>query len=229
MNLGIEVIKKLGECYLFKNVSLEEIELVFSDKHFRVRNFESEQFAVQAGDTCNDLPLLVSGSVRGEMADYSGRVVKIEDLKAPAVLASAFIFGPENNYPVDIITNELSAILFVSKGSLLKLFQENPIIMLNFLNDISNRAQFLTKKIRFLAFKTIREKLAQYLIGMMRNQNNEIILIPITQSKLADFFGVTRPSLSRAIRELEKDRIIEAERNRIKILNKQKLSEISDR
>jgi CRP/FNR family transcriptional regulator, dissimilatory nitrate respiration regulator len=229
MKLENSVIEKLGECYLFKNLSLEEIELAFINKHFRIRNFESEQFAVQAGDICNDLPLLISGNIRGEMADYSGRVVKIEDIKAPAVLASAFIFGPENKFPVDIIANEPSTILFIAKESIIKIFQENHNIMLNFLNDISNRAQFLTKKIRFLAFKTIREKLAQYIVEMSRNQNSDVVLIPITQSKLADFFGVARPSLNRTIRELEMESIIKAERNQIIILNKQMLINLAIR
>jgi CRP/FNR family transcriptional regulator, dissimilatory nitrate respiration regulator len=228
LNLEKGIIEKLIDCYFFKNVSASEIENIFKNKHYRIRNFEREQYIVQSGDICNDLPLLISGNVRGEMTDFSGRVVKIEDIKGPAVLASAFIFGQENKYPVDIIANEASTILFVSKESLLKLFQENPDIMLNFLNDLSNRTQFLTKKIRFLAFKTIRGKLAQYIIGLSVIQKNDIIYIPMTQSKLADFFGVTRPSLNRAIGELKKEKAITADRNQIKILNKQMLINLSN-
>jgi CRP/FNR family transcriptional regulator, dissimilatory nitrate respiration regulator len=229
MNLEKEIIEKLIDCYFFKNVSAHEIETIFKNKHYRIRNYEREQYAVQSGDICNELPLLISGNVRGEMADFSGKIVKIEDMKAPAVLASAFIFGMENNFPVDIIANEPSTILFISKESLLKLFQENPKIMLNYLNDISNRAQFLTKRIRFLAFKTIRGKLAQYLMGLSVAQKNDIVHIPMTQSKLADFFGVTRPSLSRAIGVLEKEKVITTERNQITILNKQMLLNLSNR
>jgi CRP/FNR family transcriptional regulator, dissimilatory nitrate respiration regulator len=229
MNLESDIIEKLGGCYFFTNVPSEDILRILDNKHIRVRNFLGEQYAVQAGDPCNELPLLVSGSVRGEMTDYTGRVVKIEDLEAPAVLASAFIFGYETKFPVDIIANEPSAILFIPKQSLLKLFQETPQIMSNFLNDISNRSQFLTRKIRFLAFKTIREKLAQYLSELSVNQHSQNILIPVTQAKLADFFGVTRPSLGRAIAELEKEGIIQAVRNQIQILNKQKLIELSNR
>jgi CRP-like cAMP-binding protein len=51
----------------------------------------------------------------------------------------------------------------------------------------------------------------------------------MTQSKLADFFGVTRPSLSRAIGELEKEKLITADRNKIKILDKQLLINLSNR
>jgi CRP/FNR family transcriptional regulator, dissimilatory nitrate respiration regulator len=229
MNFESGIIEKLRDCYFFKNLPAGEIERILNNKHIRIRNFLIEQFAVQAGDPCNELPILISGSVRGEMTDYSGRVIKIEDIKAPAVLASAFVFGYETKFPVDIIANQPSSIFFVPKESLLKIFQENPQIMLNFLNDISNRSQFLARKIRFLAFKTIREKLAHYLTELSVSQNTNTILIPVTQAKLADFFGVTRPSLGRAIAELGSEGIILADRNHIQILNKQKLIELSIR
>ncbi len=229
MNLNRPLLEKLSECSFFGHFSPKEIESILYNKYHRIRTYGPEQYAVMAGDTCDDLPLLVTGSIRGEMSDYFGRVVKIEDINAPAMLASAFIFGNENKYPVDIIANESSIILFIPKESLLNIFRENPEIMRNFLNDISNRTQFLSKKIRFLAFKTLREKLAQYLMELSLKQKSEILQVPVTHSKLADFFGTTRPSLGRTIAELKNEKIIEVHRNKIKILDKQKLSELSNR
>jgi CRP/FNR family transcriptional regulator, dissimilatory nitrate respiration regulator len=229
MNLESSVLTKLSDCYLFTNITPVEIGSILSDKHIRIRNFDTEQYAVRAGDACIELPLLITGNVRGEMTESSGKVVKIEDLKAPAVLASAFLFGYETKFPVDVIANEPSCIFFIPKELLLKLFQDKPQIMLNFLNDISNRSQFLSRKIKFLAFKTIREKLAHYLTELSVRQNSDTVMVPIIHSRLADFFGVTRPSLGRAIAELERERIIQADRNQIKILNKMKLIELSNR
>jgi CRP/FNR family transcriptional regulator, dissimilatory nitrate respiration regulator len=221
------MIEQIINCYLFKGVSVEEIEFILKTYHYRLKSFGKEEFAVFAGETCNDLPLLVSGCVRGEMNDSSGRMVKIEDILAPAVLASAFIFGPENKYPVDVIANEPSRIIFIPKDSLIKIFRDYPEILKNFLDDISNRAQFLTKKIRFLTFKTIREKLANYLTGLSQQQKSAIVTIPVTKMKLAEIFGVARPSLSRAMAELEKAGFITISRNRITILNKNKLIDLA--
>jgi CRP/FNR family transcriptional regulator, dissimilatory nitrate respiration regulator len=221
------MVEQIKNCYLFKGTSDEEIETILNKYHHRLKKFEKEEYAVYAGDTCTDLPLLVSGCVRGEMNDSSGRMVKIEDIFAPAVLASAFIFGPENKYPVDVIANEPSQIIFVPKDSLIKIFRDYPSILKNFLDDISNRAQFLTKKIRFLTFKTIREKLAHYLVGLSQQQKSNMVQIPVTQIKLAEIFGVARPSLSRALAELEKSGLIEIDRNRITIKNGRKLMDLA--
>ena len=52
-----------------------------------------------AGDPVANLLIVLSGSVRGEMIDYSGKTVKIEDIEAPKPLAAAFLFGKENRFP----------------------------------------------------------------------------------------------------------------------------------
>lgn len=40
--------------------------------------------------SCNCLILLLSGSVNGEMSDPSGKIVKVDDIEAPAPLTEYF-------------------------------------------------------------------------------------------------------------------------------------------
>jgi len=47
--------------------------------------------------------------------------------------------------------------------------------------------------------------------------------MPQNQSKLADFLGVARPSLARALKQLVSDGIIETNRNDVKILKIEEL------
>jgi CRP/FNR family transcriptional regulator, dissimilatory nitrate respiration regulator len=222
------MVDQLKECYLFKGVSEAEIEQFLKSNLYRIKSYEKEEYALYANETCNDMPLLVSGMIRGEMSDLSGKMVKIEDIVAPALLASAFIFGQQNKYPVDVIANVPSKIMFIPKDSLLKIFGTHPTLLKNFLDDISNRAQFLTRKIRFLTFRTIREKLAHYLIEISRKSNSDSFVIPVTQTKLADFFGVARPSLARTLSKLAKEKYIEIDRSKVKIIDKNRLLQISE-
>ena len=50
----------------------------------------------------NRLVILTKGSVRGEMIDYSGRLIKVEDITAPRAIAPLFLFGEQNRYPVEV-------------------------------------------------------------------------------------------------------------------------------
>lgn len=71
---------------------------------------------------CNRLVILTKGSVRGEMIDYSGRLIKVEDIAAPRALAPLFLFGEENRFPVEVTANEPTEVIEIPKASVLELF-----------------------------------------------------------------------------------------------------------
>ena len=123
----------------------------------------------------------------------------------------------ENRFPVNVIAISDGEILSIEKPDFLKLLMRNDMILVNFLNMISNRSQFLSEKIKFLNFKTIKGKLAHYILQKAENDKSSIIL-DMTQNDLADFFGVARPSVSRALGELEEEGFIEASGKNIRIL-----------
>ncbi|HEX2394233.1 MAG TPA: Crp/Fnr family transcriptional regulator [Bacteroidales bacterium] len=215
----------LSETNIFRGLTGENISALLQDKPFRIRSFEKDEYVAYSHDPCNDMLIVVKGTVRGEMSDFSGKKLKIEDIPAPRPLAVAFIFGRENRFPVDIIANEPSKIMVIPRDVLIYLLQHSQVVLKNYLNAISSRTQFLSGKIRFLSFKTIREKMANFILNNSRADSNHIVLNQ-TQTELADFFGVTRPSLARTLAEMENEGIIRVERKEITIMNKEKLNKL---
>ena len=130
------------------------------------------------------------------MTDYTGKTIKIEDIDAPRPLAAAFLFGQNNQFPVTVIANNDVELLYISKPEFVKLLQKDQRILTNYLNSISSRAQFLTQRIKFLSFKTIRQKIAHYLLELA-GDSLAVVELPLSQEQLAEFFAVTRPSLAR--------------------------------
>jgi CRP-like cAMP-binding protein len=210
---------------IFKGLNEESIATLLNDKPFRLKEYGKDEYIAYNHEPCMDMLIVVEGSVRGEMADFSGRKLKIEDIPAPRPLAAAFIFGKDNRFPVDIIANEPSTILIIPRDVLVFLLQHSQVVLKNYLNVISSRTQFLSNKIRFLSFKTIREKIANYILTNIKTDGNRFTLNQ-SQTELADFFGVARPSLARAFSEMETEGILQVERREITILDKQKLNNL---
>ncbi len=202
---------------LFRGLTIEEITTAFTDIHYQIKKYSKGQMVVSAGDRVDRLLIVLTGSVKGEMIDFSGKTIKIEDIEPPKPLAVAFLFGQSNTFPVNIIANIDSELLILPKESILKLFQDNKMVLLNFLNSISNRSQFLSQKIKFLTFQTIKGKIANYLLQASQGQN--IVVLDKSQNELAELFGVTRPSVGRGIRDLNNEGLIEAKGKIIKILD----------
>ena len=213
----------LSKAPLFKGVPTTDIEAILSAVPFRLIKFKTGSLISQSGEPVNSLLVVIKGMVKGEMVDDAGRVIKIEDIPAPGALATAFIFGNRNWFPVNVIALSDGELLSIDKPEFLKLLMKNHTILVNFLNIISDRSQFLSEKIKFLNFNTIKGKLAHFILQKAENDKSSIIL-DMTQNDLADFFGVARPSVSRALGELEQEGLIEASGKKIRILNKKGLS-----
>lgn len=212
----------LSKCPVLKGINTEELGILFNSIHYSVKTFEKEGLVVSAGETCNNLMLLISGEVRGEILDFSGNIVKIEDIEAPKPLAPAFLFGEQNKYPVTIIANDKAKILFIPKAEIFRLFQKNSIILENYLNIITNKSQFLLQKVKLLTLKDIKQRIAYYLI----KNPNVVSDKKFTQREIAEILGVTRPSLARTLLQMQKEKILIYNNGRIKILDLQKLKHL---
>lgn len=211
---------------IFKGLTESGIgELLGSTPH-SIRSYSKGQTIAQRGDEVKNLCIVVEGSVKGEMVDFSGKILKIEEMHAPMPIAHAFLFGENNRFPVDVIALEDCKILYIPKPEFLRLMQRDTLILSNYLNSISNRAQFLSNKLWFLSFKTIKEKIAHYLLNLSKSEIRTTIVLPKSHQELAEFFGVTRPALARVLAEMQEEGIIHINRREITILNRSKLLEM---
>jgi CRP-like cAMP-binding protein len=211
---------------LFRGLMLEEVMTVVSSTPYRIRRFKAGSMISQSGEPVNSFMMVIEGVVKGEMVDFSGRIIKIEDIPASGALASAFIFGSRNRFPVNVVAVSDTQLLIIEKADFLKFLKSDDKILANFLDIISNRSQFLSEKIKFLNFKTIKGKLAQYILQTAGTDKSEIRLA-MTQNDLAEYFGVARPSIARVIGEMETDGIIITKGKTLKILDKKRLTELT--
>lgn len=212
----MEKVKILGQSTLFKNIEQEDLHTLMEKVHYQVKSYSTGEVVVYSGDECNELQIVLAGSVRGEMMDMAGRVLKIEDITVSRPLAVAFLFGQSNRYPVTVTANEEVVLLVFPRESVLKMMQLNVSFLTNFMNDVSNRAQFISGKLKFLSFQSLKGKLAHYLLEQDRKGRGKIVLTK-TQEQLADFFGVARPSLGRVIRDMHNEGVISAAGKNIEI------------
>jgi len=215
----------LHDSPLFSGLSSDEINKVVAEVPHRIRKFKSGFMIAQSGEQVTSLMLVLSGSVKGEMVDIAGRVIKIEEIHASGALAAAFLFGNKNRFPVNVIAISETDLLIIEKTDFLKLLREYDMILVNFLDMISNRSQFLSEKIKFLSFKTIKGKLAQFILQRTGEDRTSFVL-EMTQNDLADFFGVARPSVARALGEMKNEGMIEARGKKISVLDSKKLAKL---
>ena len=210
---------------IFRGISPEDLTELLSQIHFQVKTYRKNELIAIGGEICDRLLIVQQGSVKAEMNDYSGKTIKIEDLAAPQPLATAFLFGKLNRFPVTVSANTDVEMVSIPKPEFVKLLQLNSLILNNYLNTISTRTQFLSQKLKFLSFKTIKQKIAHYLLEKAGDRL-QTVEIPQSQEQLAEMFGVARPSLARTLGEMVQEGLIETQRRSIKILDKERMNQL---
>ena len=214
---------------LFRGLTEEELSMLFKKINHQIRHFRSGEMLAQAGEEVGKAILLMEGRLQGEMVDFSGNSLKIEELSPPQMVAAAFLFGPQSRFPVFLSAKTEGKIMVIPKKEFTSMLSLEPRVMVNYISIVSGKAQFLSGKITFLSLKTIKEKIAYYLLQRMKNGGDNTVKIDQTQTNLADFFGVARPSLTRTILELESQGILTWSRESVSVLDPGKLKFILGR
>jgi CRP-like cAMP-binding protein len=207
------------KCELFTDISNIQKEKIINDFHIQLRKFRKNDPIIFANEAVVQQLILVEGEVKSEMTDYNGKTIKIADMVAPKILAPGFLFGQGNLYPVSIIAKNKCSVIAIEKQNFTDTLLKYPELQINFLNIISNQTQFLSRKINFLSFKTIKGKIAHFLLKQSTFRGGLEIELSQSLTQLADLFGVARPSLSRALSDLQHDAVIKHDKNRIHILD----------
>ena len=213
------MIKTLKETVVFNNIDEETIKNILEKTRYEIRNYSPNESIAFRGDEVKGRYIILKGTLITEMLTEEGNVIKIEELVPSDVIASAFIFGKKNSFPVDLAAKDEAEILYVERKEFLKLLFSQEKILENFLNEISNKTQLLTSKIwNSFNNKTIKKKFCDY---VKKNQKDNLFSIQ-NLGALAEFFGVERPSLSRVLSDLVKDEKLERiGRNKYKILDEE--------
>ena len=207
----------LTKVSLFKGLNPDKIAKCLTEADFKIKEYKKNEIVFFRGDILKKVIIIINGTTHGEMQKFNGDTIVINQMKSGEVLASAFLFGNDNIFPVDLVTLENSKFLLFDKEKYLNLIQSDKRLLLNFINEISNKSQLLSKRIWFnFTHKTIEEKILSYINENAKN--NKIKFLP-SISALAKKFEVTRPALSREISNLCKKKILTKIENNIYSIN----------
>jgi len=218
----------LNESPLFKGLEFNEIDKLVQNTLHQVKQFSNKEVIAFSGERVEKAMLLLEGKLQGEMLDFSGNRLKIEEIEPPQMVAAAFLYGPQSVFPVNLSALSDGKLLVIFKRDFTQMLSKEPRVLNNYLNIVSGKAQFLSQKITFLSFKTIKEKVAFFLLQRLKN-DSLMVKIDQNQTELAGLMGVARPSLARTIGEMESDGVIKWERSQVIVLNPKGLNLILGR
>ena len=185
---------------LFKNFTLKMREEFLDKLEYTVEEHPKGKTIIHQGTTCNALHVLLKGKLNVDVLDVSGNIVRVETIQAPRTFATPHIFSEKNQFPATFTVDEDVVLLKGSKESV-----------------------FTMTRLKVLSFRGIRNRFIYYLFEHQQKDSN-VVELEHTQEQLAEYFGVTRPALSKEIGRLVDEGFISITRRKVTILNKTALT-----
>jgi CRP-like cAMP-binding protein len=212
---NMRFIETLEKCEIFKGVEKSFIDEVV--RNAKIERYGAKELVRIRGDECGELLFLVEGEAFGLFTNPEGRVLQIDHMFAPKLLAAAVIFAADSKYPVDVETVRPSVFLTLDKNFFVSLMMKNERLLRNYLQYVSDAFVFITDRFYEITMKNLVQKVCSYLVRLMEEQGSSIVTMDMSKEELAREFGATRPALSRVFIELEKLGVIEMDGKKVKI------------
>lgn len=221
------LVNILSRSVLFSNIDYSDIELFLNNNDYKIEQYTKNDVFALAGDKVNHLMLVLEGELIARMVSESGKYIQIDKIDSGRIIAPAMLFATDNVFPVNVIPDAETSVFFMHKNNFLRAMHQNEKLLHNFIRIVSDINRFLSTKIHSLSLKTIRGKLAEYLLQEEERQGgNKTVTLLLTKQELADKFAVARQALSRSLSELEEEGMILIEGRKITIVDRNRLSDL---
>lgn len=174
------------------------------------------------GEESRGLYIIQTGRVRIYRTDPEGReqVLHIEGPGRTVAELPIFDGGP---YPASAVTIEDSRLVLLPRAAFEHLYRTHPDIAHAVIRALGRRLRHLVHLTETLAFRDVAARLAMLLVGYAERAGEATddgieIVLDRTQEEIAHEIGTARESVSRAMKQLRRKRLIEPlEQNRLRI------------
>lgn len=184
-----------------------------------VRSFEARELVAVEGEPCRGFFQLLSGRARLFRTGPDGREQIMRLLHPGDTFGEVPVFDGGTN-PASIEALEQCQVVLVPAGAFRRIVDSYPDVAMGLLRHFARRLRSFTELVEQISLQTVQQRVARYLYMSAREEGQptpEGILVPrtITQQDLAALVGSVREVVSRTLRVLEDDGIVEVRRKEI--------------
>ncbi|MEW6202402.1 MAG: Crp/Fnr family transcriptional regulator [bacterium] len=196
-----------------------------------VRECEKGKTLFCEGDPARHFFVLLSGKLKLYKLSADGRqhimhlISPGEDFAIAAVYVKKF-------YPAYAEAMTDSAAAAFRGDEFLRLIERKPRLAINIIISLSSYLHGFTQMIEDLALKEVSARLARYLLGLAETNGRQTasgteITLDVRKTQLAARLGTVSETLSRTLKKMKQRGIIKTSKNRVLILDRRTLDEIS--
>ncbi len=223
-----ELVGLLKKVPLFTDAPERALEIAAAA--VRERTYEAGTTVFQEGDKGEALYILAQGLVKLSKIDLGGHEKTLAILQPPEFFGEMALVGESSRSATAITLNEVHAYLLFN-DDFRKLIADFPAISLNLTATLAARLRGMDDESQILSYKDAQGRVAYVLLRLFNGGVVEIdpggrSLVRLTHQELANLAGTSRETVTRALKALEGEGVIETRPKEVYITDPEGLEEI---
>lgn len=211
---------------------LREVELVDLAASFHPHHFTRDEALFHEGHHAHAYYLMVEGRVKILQTSVDGAEV-ILHLLGPGELVGALPNLDDGTYPGSAIALDDVSALSISPGDFEALLQRHPRVAINLLHFAAGKLRAVHDRLRELTTERAERRLARTLSRLAaqigrRVEAGVLLDAPLTRQTLAELSGTSLFTVSRTLKEWERQGLLQIGRERVVIVNAHALATLAD-
>ncbi len=204
---------------LFKGISEKEKYKLFTLLRSHLYTFDANHNIIPTIKNDNIIGIILEGKADIIKINYNGDKTFIEELNINDLFGTNISTLYSNE--IEIITKEKTIVSIIDYKNLLKEENTNKryynIFMQNLFDILNNKIKEKNNRISVLTNKTIRNRLLEYFSTNI-TKGSKYVYLPFNFSNLAAYLGVDRSAMTRELKYMKEERLIEIKGKRITCL-----------
>lgn len=222
----------LAHCPLFAGIDPAELQIMLGCLNPEVRRYRKHELVTVEGERFLGVGVVLAGRASVTKESVAGNRVILSTLQPGDLFGEMVAFSGRKGWPATILAQQEATVFFLPPAKIVgncpRQCPSHRRLILNMLRIISEKALQLNRKVEHLTIKTLRGKIAVFLLEKAKEAGTTTFMLPFNRNELAEYLNVARPSLSRELGRLKAEGVIDFHGASVKIIDAEALKRMAE-
>ena len=194
-----------------------ELKAKLSELGFQ-KTFEENEVILRESSYIKAIPIVLQGSLRVMRTEEDGRELLLYYIKAGESCIMSFLGGiHDDTSKINAVAEEKTELLLIPIDKISLLVKDFPEWLDYIFKLYHKRFEELLDVVDAIAFKKLDERILDFVKNKAKLSNSKVI--NLTHEQIANELGSARVVVSRLLKQLESEGVVELGRNKITLCN----------
>lgn len=227
-----DMVEILAATPLFSGITPKVLAGMLDCLQPKLSTHPKNSFITVEGEPFTGIGVLLTGEAAVVKEHVTGTRSVLTLLERGAMFGEMIAFSARTAWPASVFAqSECSVVLLPPQkitGTCPRACDGHHQLVHNMLFIVSERALMLNRKVEYLTIKSMRTKIATYLLEQYKLQGKKTFILPLKRDDLADFLNVSRTAMSRELGRMRDEGLVDFYRSSIKIQDIEDLKKVAE-